>query len=192
MSKSFCIAVVLGILTLSGCATSRLNIQPIMESNQSPEASSGYLAGMFSQDWDPNKLGFGLGIVNVETAEEYVMPFGLETGLPGNTTDAFGIIQLPPAEYRIAYWLVYSSNGQEIISQTTISPDSTIGLPFTLAPGEVVFIGSHVARYERDADGNKAWFVHHQQLNLQSAKKALSKGYPLFSTVPLSCLGCIN
>jgi len=195
MKKLICIAAGLCILVLSGCATNNHGFfQPIMDSNETPASSSGYVAGMFSRDWNPSKLGFGLGIVDTATAEEYVMPFGVETGMPGSVADAFGMIQLPPGEYRIAYWIIYSGNDEALLSQTSISPDSKTGLPFTLEPGEVIFIGSHVARYDgnNSADGGKTWSVYHQQLIFPSVQKALSRSYPAFATEPLSCPGCLK
>jgi hypothetical protein len=192
MNKSLCIASALFVLLLSGCAS--LPIQPIIDSSQSPEPDSSYVAGMFSRDWSPNKLGIGLGIVNIETDEEYVMPFGVETGMRDSMVDAFGMIQLPPGEYRIAYWLIYSGKDEEILSQTSILPDSIVGLPFTLAPGEAVFIGSHVARYgsNNSSDGNNTWSVSLQQLTLPTVQKALSKNYSEFKTLPVSCPSCLQ
>ncbi|MBU1426161.1 MAG: hypothetical protein KKH12_13355 [Gammaproteobacteria bacterium] len=195
MKKLICMAVGLCILVLSGCATNHHGlILPIMDSNETPASSSGYVAAMFSRDWNPSKLGFGLGIVETATAEEYVMPFGVETGLPGSVADAFGMIQLPPGEYRIAYWIIYSGNNEEILSQTGISPDAMTGSPFTVESGAVVFIGSHVARYDRNdsADGGKTWSVYHQQLTVPSVQKALSKSYPPFAAEPLSCPSCLK
>jgi hypothetical protein len=194
MKKMLCSAAALCVLLLSGCATNNMLVQPIMNSSESPSSDSGYVAGMFSRDWNPARSGFGLGIVNTATAEEYVMPFGVETGMPHSVTDAFGMIQLPPGEYRVAYWLTYSAKDQEILSQTDISPDSRGGLPFTLAPGEAVFIGSHVAKFGPSAgsDGNKTWSVSLQQLSLPTVQKALSKKYPEFVTQPLTCPSCLK
>jgi hypothetical protein len=193
MNKLLGITTVFCIVMLSGCTNNRLPIQPIMDSKQFPVLDSGYIAGMFSRDWDPEKLGFGLGIVNIETAEEYVMPFGVETGLPSKVIDKFGMIQLPPGEYRIAYWLAYSTRKKEEIFQTSISPDSIDGLPFSLMPGEVVFIGSYVARIERNNNpDDKTWDVHYQQLTLPSVQKALSKVNPEFATLPLLCPSCLK
>jgi hypothetical protein len=165
-----------------------------MDSKQNPVLSSSYAAGMFSRNWDRGKTGFGLGIVNTATAEEYVMPFGVETIFPTDVVDEVAMIQLPPGEYRIAYWLTYSTGEIEQIARTDVAADSMTGLPFTLAPGEVTFIGSHVARRERNnsSNGNKAWSVRHQQLTLQSAQKAFSRGYPAFATQPMSCPSCIK
>jgi hypothetical protein len=90
--------------------------------------------------------------------------------------------------------LIYSPKDEEILSQTDISPDSRGGLPFTLAPGEAVFIGSHVAKYGPGTgpDGNKTWSVSLQQLALPTVQKALAKKYPEFVTQPLSCPSCLK
>jgi hypothetical protein len=192
MNKSLCIVSALFILMLSGCATNRVLTR--IDSKQSPSPDSGYVAGMFSRDWEPGKLSFGLGIVNIETDEKYVMPFGIETVLSNAVVDQFGMIQIPPGEYRVAYWQTYSTKDKKQITQTSILPDSRAGLPFTLAPGEVVFIGSYVAKYERDnsTDGDKEWSVRHQQLALPLVQKALSRSYPEFVTQPLSCPSCLK
>ena len=192
MNKLLCTAAVLSILVLPGCASNHLAFQPIMDPRQSPAMSSGYVAGMFSREWGAGKTSFGLGIVNTATAEEYVMPFGVDTGLPRNVIDEVVMIQLPPGEYRIAYWLIYSSKEKKKISQTSIPPESLTGSRFKLASGEVVFTGSHVAREERNNGSEKTPSVHHQRLTLRSAQKALSSSYPAFMAQPVSCPGCMD
>jgi hypothetical protein len=187
MNKFPWIAAALCILMLSGCASNTARVQPIVDSKQSPVSSSGYVAGMFSRDWGPGKLDFALGVVNSATAEEYVMPFVVGTSLPDSVKDRFGMIQLPPGKYRIAYWLSYSTKDNQQLTKTAISPDATAGLPFTVTSGEVVFLGSFVARND-----NNQWSVHHQRIVLQSAQQALSKRYPTFSTQPFSCPSCLK
>ncbi len=191
MNKLLCIAAALSILMLSGCATNRQSFQPIMESRQSPAMSSSYVAGMFSREWDSGKTSFGLGIVNTATAEEYVMPFGASRILMGNVVDETAMIQLPPGEYRIAYWLNYSTKDLAPITRTDIPADSVSGLPFTLAPGEVVFLGSYVAKKER-SNGSDQTRVRHQRLTLQSARKSLSISYPAFASQTMSCPSCLK
>ncbi len=192
MKKLLCTAAALSILMLSGCANNgRLTVRPIMEATHSPAMNSSYVAGMFSREWGAGKTSFGLGIVNTATAEEYVMPFGRERTLPNDVVDEIAMIQLPPGEYRIAYWLNYSTSELEQIARTDIPADSMSGLPFTLAPGEVVFVGSYVARKER-SDGSDQTRVRHQRLTLQSARKSLSNSYPAFATQAMSCPTCLK
>ncbi|MBI5891901.1 MAG: hypothetical protein HZB47_14730 [Nitrosomonadales bacterium] len=194
MNKSLCIASALFLLLQSGCANNRFPFQPIMDSTQSPEPASGYVAGMFSRDWNPSKLGFGLVIVNTATAEEYVMPFGVEAVLPEKVIDEFGMIQLPPGEYRIAHWLTYSTEDYGQLTRIAMPPDSMAAAPFVLAPGSVVFVGSYVARNRQNngSNGGNPWSVHHQRLTLQTVRKGLSNRYPLFSTQPMLCPSCIE
>lgn len=192
MNKLLCTAAVLSTLMLSGCANNgRLTFQPIMDSGQSPAASSSYVAGMFSRKWESGKTSFGLGIVNTATAAEYVMPFGRERTLPNDVVDEIAMIQLPPGEYRIAYWFNYSTKELEQITRTNIPADSMSGLPFTLAPGEVVFIGSYVAAKERSS-GSDQTRVRLQRLTLPSARKSLSNSYPAFATQAMSCPSCLK
>jgi hypothetical protein len=190
MNKLLCTAAVLSILMLSGCASNRQTFQPIMEPRQTPAMSSGYVAGMFSREWQ-GKTSFGLGIVNTATAEEYVMPFGKARALPNNVVDEIAMIQIPPGEYRIAYWLNYSTRELAQITRTDIAGDSMGGSPFTLAPGEVVFIGSYVAKKER-SDGSDQTKVRHQRLTLRSAQKSLASSYPAFATQAVSCPSCLE
>lgn len=188
MNKLFAVAAVLCVLVLSGCGG--LPIQPIMDSKAFPTKDSAYVAGMFSRSWDDEKLGFGLGLVEVESDDEYVMPFGVETDLPNSVNDVFVMIQLPPGKYRIASWLTYS--GDSALTQTNVRPDSVTGMPFTIAPGEVTFVGSHVARSKRPSGSdNFTWTVYHQRLSQRTAEKALSKSYPSFSNLPMSCPSCL-
>lgn len=194
MNKLLCTAAVLSILMLSGCANNHLTLTfaPIMAPGQAPAMSSSYVAGMFSREWESGKTSFALGVVNTATAEEYVMPFGTERTLPNDVVDEIAMIQLPPGEYRIAYWLDYSIGELEEITRTNIPADSMSGVPFTLAPGEVVFIGSYVARKERSNGSDGRTRVHHQRLTLQSARKSLSNSYPAFATQAMSCPSCLK
>jgi hypothetical protein len=195
MKKLLCTAAAISILMLSGCANNgRLTIQPIMEPRQSPAMSSSYVAGMFSQEWESGKTSLGLGIVNTATAEEFVIPFGTKRVLLSDVVDEIAMIQLPPGEYRIAYWLNYSTTEKEQITRTDISADSMSGLPFKLAPGEVVFLGSYVAKKERSAgsEGVAQTRVRHQRLTLQSARKSLSNSYPAFAAQAMSCPSCLE
>ena len=195
MHKLLCTAAVLSILMLSGCANNgRLTFQPIMDPRQSPAMSSSYVAGMFSQEWESGKTSLGLGIVNTATAEEYVIPFGTKRILLSDVVDDIAMIQLPPGEYRIAYWLNYSTTEMDQITRTNIPADSMSGLPFKLAPGEVIFIGSYVARKEQRSNGSEGaqTRVHHQRLTLQSARKSLSNRYPAFATQAMSCPSCLK
>lgn len=193
MKKILCIAVSLAILVLSGCATKPVAPQVIMDSKQTPAASLGYVAGLFSRNWDSSKTGFGLGIVNIATSEEYVIPFGRETIFPTDIVDEVAMIQLPPGEYRIAYWTNYSSKEKEQLSRTDVAADSITGLPFKIAAGEVVFVGGHVAGSERSSsNGHKGWMVRHQRLSLQWVQRAFARAYPAFATQPMSCPSCIK
>lgn len=193
MNKLHWIAASLCVLVLSGCVSSPV-FQPPLDSKQAPVTGSGYVAGIFSREWAPGRLDFAFGIVNVDTAKEYVMPFGVDTALPDSVKDKFGMIRLPPGKYRIAYWLSYSAKDHKQLSRSDTLADPMVGSPFTLAPGEVVFIGSYTARYGRTSgsDGNPQWAVHQERLPVQSVQKALITSYPLFYAQPLSCLRCLN
>lgn len=190
MNRLLCVVAALSILVLSGCASNRQTFQPIVEPRQSPAMSSGYVAGMFTREWE-GRTSFGLGIVNTATAEEYVMPFGRPRALPNDVVDEIAMIQLPPGAYRIAYWVSYSTRELQQITRTDIAPDSMGGSPFTLAPGELVFIGSYVARKER-SNGAGETKVRHQRLTLRSARKSLANGYPAFASQAMSCPSCLD
>jgi hypothetical protein len=114
--------------------------------------------------------------------------------MPRIVTDELGLIQLPQGEYRVAYWVTYSTADHEQLTRTDISPDSAAAEPFTLAAGEVVFLGSHVASNgQKDgAGGGNQWSVRHQRLSLQTVQKVFSRSYPSFSTQPMLCPTCIK
>lgn len=194
MNKLYWIAASLCMMVLTGCAGSSTRFQPPLDSKQSPVTGSGYVAGIFSRDWAPGRLDFAFGIVNVDTAEEYVMPFGVDTALPDSVKDKFEMIPLPPGKYRIAYWLSYSAKDHKQLSRTDNFASPMVGTAFTLAPGEVVFIGSYTARYGRTggSDGNSQWAVYQQRLPVQTVQKALVGSYPSFYSQPLSCPSCLK
>jgi len=193
MTKVQYFAGMLCILLLSACATNRVNVYTTVPFAQAPDLSSGYVAGLFSRDWGSGSLGFG--IVNVDTAAEYVISFGTDSRLQSSIRDEVGMIQIPPGNYRIAYWLTYSTLDREKRSQNEIPADSAIGSTFAVAPGEILFIGSYAARLERDQNGGNnaaSWTIMPQQIALPTANKAIAKRYPEFSTLPLSCQRCIK
>ena len=194
MKKSLYAVIALGILLLSGCASNRFPIQPILERTQSPEPAGAYIAGMFSRDWNPSRTSFGIGIVNTATSEEYVMPFGVETILPERVTDEFVMIQLPPGRYKVEYWITYATGDGEMLNKTDISPESLSATPFELAAGKAVFLGSYVARSGKGGAGNEgnSWSVYHQRLTPQVMRKGLLNRYPSFSRLPMSCPSCLN
>lgn len=191
MNKFHWIAAALCILTLSSCASNPTTpYLPIMSPQQTPTSSTGYVSGLFSRDWAPGKLGFALGIVNTATAEEFFMPFGVETTLPDSVKDKVSMIQLPAGTYRIAYWLTYSGKERKELGRAAFPPESAAGSSFTVASGEVVFIGSYVARNAPASGG--LWTVIHQRIAQQYAQKAFSNSYPAFASQPLSCPSCLK
>lgn len=193
MNRSSCIVAVLFVLMLAGCASDRALIQPIMPATQAPAMESAYLAGMFSRKWDSSQSSFGLGLINIRTAEEYVIPFGRETTLPTNISDEFDMIQVPPGEYRIAYWIRYSIKEQAPLSRTPYPPESLTARAFTLGPGEVVFLGSFVPdAVGRTADGDNLWEIRHWRLNQRSVQRALERNYPGFKAQPWICPSCLE
>lgn len=191
MKRSFCIVVVLGMLALSGCAGNHVTIQPILTSAQTPAMGSAYVAGMFSRKWDPSLTSFGLGILNIQSGEEYVLPFGRENTLPTNVSDELDLIRIPPGEYRVAYWISYSIKEQSRLSKTDFLPDSPTGKTFTLTSGGVVFLGSYIPEAAgKDAEGRMLWTMRHWKLTLRSAQTALNRSYPQFAAQPMTCPSC--
>jgi hypothetical protein len=193
MNRLLPVSAILCVLALSGCATG-LSFRPVLDQNTAPASGNGYVAGLFSHDWEPGKTTFGLGIVNTATADEYVLPFGFATEWPTTATDVFAMTSLPPGKYKVAHWLSYTTKGQDVLTRTDVAPGSSAVAPFTLAPGEVVFVGSYVARNVEAGKpyDEKAWTVHSQRLTRHSVEKLLSKRYPLFTTQTVSCPGCIE
>jgi hypothetical protein len=120
------------------------------------------------------------------------MPFGRARTLPNEVVDEIAVIELPPGEYRIAYWLYYSTRDLEQITRGEISADSASGLPFMLAPGELVFVGSYVAGERGNGSDGSQTRVRHQRLMLQSARRAISNSYPAFATQAMSCPSCLK
>lgn len=193
MKRLFCIVVVLGMLPLSGCASNRVAIQPILAPTQTPAVDSAYVAGMFSRKWDSSLTSFGLGILNTKTAEEYVLPFGPENTLPTNVSDELDLIRIPPGEYRVAYWIRYSIKERSWLSKTEFTPDSLTSKTFTLAPGEVIFLGSFVPEAAgKDAEGKAVWVMHHWRTSQRATQNALNRSYPKFMAQPLICPSCME
>jgi len=190
MNRLFCVFAAFFLLMLSGCETpTRMSfLQPVMDSKQSPAADSGYVTGMFSRDWGPGRMEFALGIVNTATGKEYVMPFGVETLLPSSVSNQMTMIQLPPGEYKVAYWLDYSTRDRQQLAGADMPSGSMENTAFKLASGAVVFMGGYAAR---NSSGN-TWSVHYQRVTPQSVQKALANSYPLFLKQPLSCLNCLQ
>lgn len=184
MRSSRPLTVCCALAVLSGCVT----LQPTVVRDAKPTQGSGYLAGIFSSN---KGFGFGLGLVNADTGADHVMPFGESTALPSSREGQVAMIELPPGNYRIGYWVTYATLTHQRSTKADIPAGHPLGRPFALAPGQVVILGS------LEAETLLAYpkfhlTIHPRRISEQSAVAAFRESYPGFQGAPVTCLLCVE
>ncbi|HYU09433.1 MAG TPA: hypothetical protein VEK77_08645 [Gemmatimonadales bacterium] len=176
-------ATIAFILQLSAC----VSVQQTVRADAAPVPTAGYVAGSFTTD---KGSAFGFGLVNTETGEDYVMPFGQERNMPSVRDNELGMIQLPPGNYKIAYWVTYATlTKQREVKKAIDNP--VFGAPFTVAPGAVVFLGSFSTRTDFFPYRRAEWSFRANRISRREAKDMFAKTYPRFADLPFSCRLCL-
>lgn len=170
---------------------------PFVRPEATPAASFGYLAGEFSGGTAYPGYGFilvdALGREFPVAFDEVFEWYGLQKGQPG-------MIALPPADYRVKYWM------NSFYAKNDIPADSRIAQPFAVRPGHVVFLGSFVAGFSQrltsqkfDSDGafrvrsveySNEFSITPLPVRADWAWMRLTQAYPGFTTTPLECILC--
>ena len=177
------LALVFAVLQLQACVA----VHPTVAPTAKPAANSGYIAGSFTTN---KGTGFGFGIVNTQSGQDYVMPFGEDTLWMTARQDQFGMIQLPPGTYKLSYWVTYATLTKEQMARKEFS-NPVVSAPFTVAPGSVVYLGSFSANTEHSYN-RIYWSIKPNKISQKEAKEGLDKAYPGFAGLPLSCILCLD
>jgi hypothetical protein len=153
-SSSFFIkfCIFLFCLALGGCASP---VEKIVSPASSPNASNGYLVGMFSTK-QVTGFDYGFGFVNENTRKEYLFPFSVGRGSllplfmtpndPRVVVDKIRMIEVPPGRYRIKYWAKFAAEFYTDFTKEELSNDNNIS--FEVQRGRATFVGRYTAANE--------------------------------------------
>ena len=165
---------------LSGC----VSVRPTVVATAAPSAESGYVAGVFSRT---GRDRFGLGIVDA-AGQEFVMPFG-DSSQEETAQGRLAMIDLPPGEYRVAFWVTYAALGTKQGIKKDFPATHAIARKFTVRPGQVVFLGAFsaetVTSYRR-----VDWTIGLRRIGEAGATTMFRQGYPAFREASIQCLQC--
>jgi hypothetical protein len=191
MIKATTAALVLLFLPIAAAA------EPLTrDSSRSP--AMGYVGGDFAlrEIGEENVTAFI--ITNEDTNKEYTLPFLTTKPSVKVENKATVLVALPPGTYKVTQWVVYSQfwgnwwGGREVKKEVS---QGRIAEPFTLAAGEVIFLGRFVATNKFSAN---AWVassydtVQEATLSENEARALLSGSYPNFSAASVTCIDCVQ
>jgi hypothetical protein len=156
------------VLLLTGCVSPQSYVAP----ETAPSTTKGYVAGMFSGE-GPN---FGFGLVNIESKQEYLLPFYGQGFTIGAREERVRLIEVPAGDYVLEYWATFASLTNERLTRKNFSPQKII----TVKPGRGTFIGRYATSSQRIP---RAIRYEIKTLNIarEDFLKALKTHYPKFN-----------
>jgi len=179
---------VLFLLALTGCA----GTEHLIASDAAPDPKSGYVAGLFANN--ASNTGFAIVITEVSSGSEYKLSFGNEIAERRGRGAVINMIALPPGKYRIGKWATFGLELGNEYGRTDLAASSPAAVTFSVASGEVVFLGSFYAAAEYapvDAFRQSVrWRLSNSRLSLASAQQLLQRHYPRFAEAAFSCAYC--
>jgi hypothetical protein len=190
----------LSILTVAACALGALAgcsfvaLRSNVEKNATPVDRSGYVAGIFSSNYGE---GYGLGLHNAETGEDIVMAFGERSALPTTREGQVTMIELPPGQYRVSYWVTYGTLTRERSAKKDLPEEHPLARPFALRAGQVVLLGWLSSDTSRSSSYNgwarethTTWRIAPEPIGRSEAVAKLLANYPAFKQAAVDCLLC--
>jgi hypothetical protein len=182
-------AIAILVVLLPGC----VGLQKVLDRDTPRNATSGYVAAIFTNTSTTLGRGhaFGLGIVDAKTGADFVMPFGDQTSEPNAA-----IVELPPGEYRVAYWVTYARLTRSREGKKDLPDGHALGRRFKVAAGEVVLLGALAANTSTSGStsANVAftwnWTIQALPVRDSVARQKLASDYPNFVGAPVRCIVC--
>jgi hypothetical protein len=170
---------------LAGCVT----LQPPVLNTAKPIATSGYVAGIFSRSAGPG-WGYALGLVENRGGNAYTMAFDeASRTVPARQTTS--MIELPPGEYRVAYWTTYGWLFKQQASRKDLPAEHVLARPFTVKQGQVVVIG-HLLASTEELSGRINWSIVPQKARESEVVASFRRAFPGFEQAPVECLLCLR
>ncbi len=171
-----CIFAYIIILILVGCTF----VKPVayVQPTATPNKYNGYVAAIFSGDGQ----GFGLGVFNMESKIDYLMPFFKRSFGLKSHPDEVRVIEVPPGEYQITYWNTYDHLDNHQFNKTDL-PDPA-KFAFTVKPGRMTFIGhfkANQAGVDNYTSTTITWRVTPIPTTKEKALALIKKSYDKFS-----------
>lgn len=169
---------------LAGC----VHMQSIEAKTASVDPKAGYVGGAFNTSG--GAAGYGFAIVD-PAGKRWFLPFADPGGNGQRYTDGkmVGLIALPPGDYRVGAWVksTFDSKGKEIPST------DSLGRPFTVQPGHVVFLGSFNATKTATSSGNVItthFSITPVALRADEVVTTVAAEYPAFADAAIECVLC--
>jgi hypothetical protein len=175
-------ALVAAALVLPAC----VSVAPTLGTQAKPTPGAAFVAGLFAKR---SGYGFGLGIVNGDTGQEFVIPFQRDDA-SGEGAQAVAI-EVPPGSYRVASWMSYAWLTHERSAKKDIPAEHPLGRTFRLAPGQVVLIGS-IEASSAVTYPKIQWRIDPRAVTEVNALAAFRAAYPALADAPVTCLLCVR
>jgi hypothetical protein len=175
-------------ILITGCGTPIVKVTPTARIEQTPDSNAGYVAGLFTVS---EKVGgVALGLVNLDTDAEYLLPIGEIDYIQDAQKDALRMIAVPPGKYRLAFWTTYNS-----LNQQTTRTEVANATRFTVAPGGINFLGRYQATSNSTASTrwvSTRWELAQSPITLNEARKSLSAAHPAYLKLNMVCPRCLT
>jgi hypothetical protein len=181
---------------LPGCAHNP-TIEPpkVIQASDPPVSKSGYVAATVMATSKQSPGPIALGLVNTMTYAEHLLPIGNLSYFESyrDLNNVPRIVAIPPGQYRVAYWITYFSDTNEVRTKQTIPTDSPMSVTFSVAPDGLTFLGSFTAlSYQTHAGTTDTthWSVTQNPISELDARNVIKDQYPNFSKRDFFCPRC--
>lgn len=179
------------LLLLSGCAS----ITPVVSQTATADASSGYVAGLFTR---PKPRGFAFEnnrhyafeVKELSDGRRFMMPLGEESILPTEIKDQTVAIKLPPGRYTVFQWITYDPLTKEILSTKPII-GSALSKPFDVTAGSVVHLGGYDLS-QSVRIGSTLLQIKPRRFSQAEVQKAFGDTYPNLASQAFRCVLCAD
>jgi hypothetical protein len=146
------------------------------------------VAGIFSREAGSGD-GYALGLVETGSGKAFTMAFD-EAARTVPARQTASMIEVPPGEYRIAYWATYGWLFKQESSRKDFPPEHVLARPFKVKPGRVVVIGNLLAATQLQ-DRKVTWSIVPQKVGAKEVVAAFRQGFPGFEQAPVTCILCL-
>lgn len=162
---------------LTGCSMVAPAMRSTLGKGDKLDPSSGYVAGVFTKTQGGEDFAF---VLTDQAKHEQLLWF---TGKRKEPSDAVEMYAVPPGDYRVAFWWP---------KRTAVPIDHPVGRPFTVKPGQVVFVGKFEAKtVDLAILKQRRMSIEPQDIKADEALTLFRAKYPGFAEAVLTCHLCI-
>lgn len=187
------VLVLVGLVVLAGCAS----VQERVPTNAVPTPGLGYVGGHFTS---VSRLVTGFLLVNTKTQKAVVLSFS-GNSLRNDRGGAAGLIAVPPGTYRISDHIAFNKMVGPLGAAGNQWPIPLweISQEFVVQANKVVFLGkfnghTDIALGEKfgKAVTRGTTLISYVKGTTGEAKQIIDTAYPAFSSLPLTCIMCVE